>query len=90
MDMMDDDNDAVIVRSIIDLSHNMGRTVTAEGVESKDIYDLLEILGCDMAQGYHVCEPLPADELFVWLLQSKWLMDKDMIKPYGASSHASP
>lgn len=90
IDMMEDDNDAVIVRSIIDLSHNMGRKVTAEGVESKDIYDLLEILGCDMAQGYHVCKPLPPDELFVWLLQSKWLMDKDMIKPFATSSHVSP
>jgi len=57
-DIMEDENDAVIVRSTIDLAHNMGRTVIAEGVENKDILDILEILGCDYVQGYFLCEPL--------------------------------
>ena len=69
MDMMEDENDAVIVRSTIDLAHNMGRQVVAEGVEHQDILDLLDILGCDTAQGYHICQPLPADELLLWLDQ---------------------
>lgn len=60
MDMLEDDNDAIIVRSTIDLAHNMGRTVIAEGVESKDVLDILEILGCDYAQGYYLCRPEPA------------------------------
>jgi len=57
-DIMEDENDAVIVRSTIDLAHNMGRTVIAEGVENKDILDILDILGCDYVQGYFLCEPL--------------------------------
>ncbi|MBZ0092021.1 MAG: EAL domain-containing protein [Sulfuricellaceae bacterium] len=62
-----DENDAVIVRSTIDLAHNMGRKVVAEGIESTDIYDLLDMLGCDTAQGFHICHPLPAEELQPWL-----------------------
>ncbi len=66
-DMIEDENDAVIVRSTIDLAHNMGRTVIAEGVESKDILDILEILGCDYVQGFYVSEPLPAEQVSDWL-----------------------
>jgi len=66
MDMERDDNDAVIVRSIIDLAHNLGLRVTAEGVETRDIWDLLRILKCDAAQGMFVCEPLPADAFAEW------------------------
>ncbi|MBI5938021.1 MAG: EAL domain-containing protein [Betaproteobacteria bacterium] len=67
MDMTTDENDAVIVRAIIDLAHNMGREVVAEGVESKDAYDLLEILGCNFGQGFHICRPLPAADIGTWL-----------------------
>ena len=67
MDMTTDENDAVIVRAIIDLAHNMGRDVVAEGVESKDAYDLLEILGCNFVQGFHICRPLPAGDIGTWL-----------------------
>ncbi|MDZ7662071.1 putative bifunctional diguanylate cyclase/phosphodiesterase [Thiohalophilus sp.] len=66
-DMTRDDNDAVIVRTTIDLAHNMGRQVIAEGVEDRDAYDLLEILRCDLAQGYYICKPLPEAELRHWL-----------------------
>jgi diguanylate cyclase (GGDEF)-like protein/PAS domain S-box-containing protein len=68
MDMHSDDNDAIIVRSTIDLAHNLGLRVVAEGVESQEDWDLLAILGCDSAQGYHMCRPLPAEELSRWLL----------------------
>lgn len=66
-DMLEDDNDAVIVRSMIDLAHNMGRTVIAEGVESKEILDILDILGCDYVQGFYLCKPMPAQEASDWL-----------------------
>ena len=70
--MIDDENDAVIVRSTIDLAHNMGRAVVAEGVEDRDVYQLLEILGCDLVQGFYICKPLPALEVEQWLAQSAW------------------
>ena len=73
MDMLEDDNDAVIVRSTIDLAHNMGRRVVAEGVVSEEIYDLLEILGCDIVQGYYLGEPLPAHELEAWMNAAPWV-----------------
>ncbi|MDZ7803967.1 putative bifunctional diguanylate cyclase/phosphodiesterase [Thiohalophilus sp.] len=66
-DMSRDDNDAVIVRTTIDLAHNMGRRVIAEGVEAQDAYELLEILRCDLAQGYYICRPVSVAEFRRWL-----------------------
>ena len=63
LDMHNNENDAVIVRSTIDLAHNLGLNVVAEGIENKDSYDLLSILGCDSAQGYFISHPLPVNEL---------------------------
>lgn len=68
-DMSRDDNDAVIVRTTIDLAHNMGRRVIAEGVEDREAYDLLEILRCDLVQGYYVCKPLSEQDLRRWLAE---------------------
>lgn len=69
--MLDDENDAVIVRSTIDLAHNMGRTVIAEGVENKDTLDILEILGCDFVQGFYLCMPMPVEDVTAWLLANQ-------------------
>ncbi len=74
MNMTEDDNDAVIVRSTIDLAHNLGYLVVAEGVETRDALDLLAVLGCDLAQGYHISHPLPADELILWIKNSSWFI----------------
>ena len=49
------------MRSTIDLAHNLGLKVVAEGVESDEAWRHLEELGCDLAQGYYVSRPLPAD-----------------------------
>lgn len=67
MNIYSDDNDAVIVRSTIDLAHNLGLKVIAEGVETQDIWDILEILRCDYLQGFFMCKPIPAAELEEWL-----------------------
>jgi diguanylate cyclase (GGDEF)-like protein len=61
--MLTDDNDAVIVRSTIDLAHNLGLRVVAEGVEDYETWMQLADLGCDMAQGYYVSRPVPAGQL---------------------------
>ncbi|MGC1513639.1 MAG: EAL domain-containing protein [Acidimicrobiales bacterium] len=65
--MLSDHSSEVIVRSIIDLGHNLGLSVVAEGVESVAVLDRLIDLGCDHAQGFQICEPLLAEELLEWL-----------------------
>ena len=66
MDMHKDSNDAVIVRSAIDLGHNLGLKVVAEGVENQQAWDRLKAMGCDAAQGYHMSKPLPAQQFLQW------------------------
>lgn len=58
-DMLRDEHSAVLVRSIIDLSHNLGRRVIAEGIEDGPTLERLKALGCDMAQGYFIGRPEP-------------------------------
>lgn len=58
--------DVLIVRSTIELGHNLGLKVIAEGVESAEGWQILKDLGCDMAQGYYVSAPLPAAEFEQW------------------------
>jgi len=61
-DMNESADDQIIVRSIIDLAHNLGLTVVAEGVETKEVLDHLNKLGCDIAQGYFISRPMPAKD----------------------------
>ena len=63
-------NDAVIVRSTIELAHNLGLTVVAEGVEDEGALDMLLEYGCDTAQGYLFSRPQAAEELTPWLTES--------------------
>jgi diguanylate cyclase (GGDEF)-like protein len=62
MRMETDRDDAVLVHSIIELAHNLGLHVTAEGVETPATDRILRDMGCDFAQGYYVSRPVPADE----------------------------
>src|SRR3569623_842135 len=64
-----DENDATIVRSTIDLAHNIGLRVVAEGVENKRTYEMLGELGCDAVQGYYISRPVAPQELLRWLQQ---------------------
>ncbi len=66
--MCSDDRDAFIVRSSIQLGHNLGLTVVAEGVEDSSTLAALGTLGCDSAQGYLIKRPCAADELTAWLM----------------------
>lgn len=66
--MISNEHDAAIVRSIIDLGHELGRTIVAEGVESQEVLDRLRAQGCDLVQGFHISRPLPEPELRGWLL----------------------
>jgi diguanylate cyclase len=67
--MLRDDSDRAIVRSTIELAHNLGLEVTGEGVESEELWAALRALDCDIAQGFYVSRPVPASVLTEWLLQ---------------------
>ena len=67
MDMLENENDAVIVRSTIDLAHNLGMKVVAEGVEDKKTAMRLKSLGCDVLQGYFFSKPLSSDDFSNWI-----------------------
>jgi diguanylate cyclase (GGDEF)-like protein len=70
LNMEKDEGDTKIVRSTIDLGHNMGLRVVAEGIESEAVWRLLAELGCDQGQGYFMSRPIPGDQLIPWL--EKW------------------
>ena len=65
--MLAEGDDAVIVRSIVDLGHNLGLDVVAEGVEDTATLAALDGLGCDQAQGNLLSPAVPAGELLAWL-----------------------
>ena len=67
----EDDNDQAIVKSTIELGHNVGLSIVAEGVETLGSYQLLQQWGCDKLQGYYISRPLPAHEFEAWLDEYK-------------------
>lgn len=67
MDVAFDNQDIAIVRSIIDLGHNLGYKIVAEGVEHSMAWNMLNNLGCDAAQGFHISQPLSEDNFTDWL-----------------------
>jgi EAL domain-containing protein (putative c-di-GMP-specific phosphodiesterase class I) len=70
--MTADQGDAVIVRSTVDLAHNLGLKVVAEGVENQETMRALIEMGCDEAQGYYFSRPLQSTELIAWQKQHVW------------------
>ncbi len=75
--MAEADSDSMIVRTVIELGHNFGYTVTAEGVEKAEAYEMLGQLGCDMAQGFYLSRPLAPDNF------------EDYMKTYRPNSGAA-
>jgi diguanylate cyclase (GGDEF)-like protein len=70
MGLRANENDAAIVHSTIDLGHNLGLIVVAEGVEDEESLERLATMGCNIAQGYHVARPMPPDQIEGWLRAS--------------------
>lgn len=68
-DLRSDSGDGIIIKSTIDLGHNMGLLVVAEGVETNYAWNLLKSYGCDSVQGYLISKPLPAVQLEAWFLR---------------------
>lgn len=67
LNMSTDEDDKTIVRSTIDLAHNLGLGVIAEGVENIQTLKLLKEMNCDLAQGFFIGRPLEANHLDAWL-----------------------
>jgi diguanylate cyclase (GGDEF)-like protein len=84
MNMEQDENDAVIVRSTIELGRNLGLRVVAEGVESEAIWDDLARLDCDQAQGYYLSRAMPGQAL------ARWLRDREATVRPTSLSRAAP
>lgn len=70
--MLRDQRDAMVVRSVIELGHNLGHKVVAEGVETQEMYELLASIGCDEAQGYFISRPQACEPLKQWFAVSPW------------------
>jgi diguanylate cyclase (GGDEF)-like protein len=85
INMNRDENDAMIVHSTIDLAHNLGLSVVAEGVENREILEQLRTQGCDLIQGYYLCKPLPPDLLRQWLSERQPV---DILPPHDLSASA--
>jgi EAL domain-containing protein (putative c-di-GMP-specific phosphodiesterase class I) len=66
-DMTHDGPDAAIVSGTVELAHNLGLDVVAEGVETQETLEALAAIGCDVAQGWLFAPALPAAELADWL-----------------------
>jgi len=73
--MIDSEDSSIIVRSTIELGHNLDLGVVAEGVESERIWNDLARLGCDTAQGYFVSRPMPSERFKEWECASRWHFD---------------
>jgi len=83
MAMTGDRDDAKIVRSTIELAHNLGLSVVAEGLESARTWKLLTALGCDQGQGYYIARPMPEAQF------AGWLDDWQVPEPVGQEATAS-
>ncbi len=83
-----DPSNALIVRSVIELGHNLGLATVAEGVETSDITTSLIRYACDVVQGYHFSRPLPADSFTTW--RATWAGLPTLLAPLTASGVPDP
>jgi diguanylate cyclase len=72
LELLTSENDRAIVKTTVNLAHNLGIKVTAEGVESKEIMSKLMEFDCDVAQGFFLSKPIPVKEFTKWVTNSKW------------------
>lgn len=75
INMQNDSGDRKIVKSVIDLAHNFGLSVIAEGVETREALKSLLEMGCDRSQGFYIARPMPDKEMREWLIKSAWAND---------------
>lgn len=75
MQMLSSRSAEAIVRSTIDLGHQLGHTMIAEGIENGAVWELLRGFGCDLGQGYLVSKPMPANDFIAW--SDAWTARRD-------------
>jgi diguanylate cyclase (GGDEF)-like protein len=75
-DMCNDNDDQVIVKTTLNMSHNLGKEVVAEGIEDAETFHALLGLGCDIGQGYYIARPAPAEILMNWLKNTEYSVRK--------------
>ena len=83
--MEENSNDIKIVKSTIDLGHNLGLKVVAEGIENKMTWDLLKEMGCDLGQGFYMSRPIPAENFIAWM--ENWERSEVNNEIMGATGH---
>ena len=84
MSLAESADDALLVKSTIDLAHSLGMSVTAEGVETAEVLAALTAMGADVVQGYYVCRPVSFDKAAEFLLKKTSAIEPD--KHRGASN----
>lgn len=72
MEMDQAKDDSIIVKTTVNMCHDLGYEVVAEGVETPHTCDSLKAMGCDYIQGYYLTRPLPFDDLLMWLDEASW------------------
>lgn len=75
--MLEDRQDEIIVNSTVNLAHNLGLRVVAEGVENEDLLKSLQAMGCDEAQGYFIGRPMPIKNVNEWLVTTEWFANQN-------------
>ena len=83
-DLSKNEEARTIIRSIVDLAHNLNLTVCAEGIETPDVLEFLREIGCDQAQGYLISKPLPQEELALFLDGSNISLKDADIVPFNS------
>lgn len=76
IDMLNNKDDEVIVKSTIELAQNLGISICAEGVETVEVMQQLNHWRCDIVQGYHISKAIPAEEITHFINKSRWIVDK--------------
>ena len=83
-DIVSDEDDRVIVWSILDLARNLGMRTVAEGIESPEVVEMLSMMGCGLGQGFHYARPLDADAFVAWCREQRRLGTIRLLAHHGA------
>jgi EAL domain-containing protein (putative c-di-GMP-specific phosphodiesterase class I)/PleD family two-component response regulator len=75
-------DDHTIVQTTVQMSHNLGLVVVAEGVETEEALDALRDMDCDLAQGYFIARPMPAADFYTWLKESQFSIPSEIYIPH--------